>query len=348
MPIEARRVYRLGLTIALALAAGYALALPIPFMPALFAIFLASPPRPPLAPLQLLKLAVLVLFATGTGLLLVPLLHAYPATALALILIGLFVANHLSINKGQAVVGAMLTVGLTLITAAGYASYALALTVVQALVSGIVIAIVCHWLVYPWLPEAAQAPGPPKPDAEAKAESRWLAARAVIVVFPAYLMALTNPQLYMPIVMKAVSLGQQDSVDNLRHAGRELLGSTLLGGVFAMLFWVGLKVWPNLWMFFLWMLLFGLYFAAKLYGVWRSRFAGPFWINTAVTMLIMLGPAVADSANGKDVYMAFFVRMSLIIAVTLYAVVAIRLLDGWRTRYDARASSGATRTAESF
>jgi hypothetical protein len=39
----------------------------------------------------------------------------------------------------------------------------------------------------------------------------------------------------------------------------------------------------------------------------------------AVTMLILLGPAVEDSASGKDVYAAFAVRMGLFVAVTLYA-----------------------------
>ena len=51
-----------------------------------------------------------------------------------------------------------------------------------------------------------------------------------------------------------------------------------------------------------------------------------------VTVLILLGPAVADSATGKDVYKAFFVRISLFFAVTLYAWLAIVLLEWWRKR----------------
>ncbi len=334
MRIEARRVYRLGLTIAVALAVGYALALPMPFMPALFAVFLAAPPRPPLALKGLVGLSLVVLVTTGVGLLLVPLLMHYPMTALVIVAIGLFVANNLSINKGQALIGAMLTVGLTLISAAGVASYDLATIVIQGLVLGIIIAVVCHWLVYPFFPEPGVAAPPPKAKGKSKVVSRWLAARAVIIVFPAYWMALTDPATYMPIVMKAVSLGQQDSIDDARHAGRELLGSTFLGGVFAILFWFGLKLWPSLWMFFLWMLLFGIFFTTKLYGVLRSRFPASFWINTAVTMLIMLGPAVADSANGKDVYMAFAVRFGLFIVVTIYASLAIRLLEYLRTHHN--------------
>ena len=154
-------------------------------------------------------------------------------------------------------------------------------------------------------------------------------------MFPAYLLALTNPGQYLPIIMKSVSLGQQDSVTDASHAARELLGSTFLAGLFAILFWFGLGIMVNLWMFFLWMLLFSFYFASKLYQVIPSRYPASFWVNTVITMLILLGPAVQDSANGSNVYMAFLVRISLFIAVTLYAIFAIYALErlrAWRGR----------------
>jgi hypothetical protein len=50
-------------------------------------------------------------------------------------------------------------------------------------------------------------------------------------------------------------------------------------------------------------------------------------------MLILLGPAVEDSANGKDVYAAFAVRMGLFIAVTLYAWLAVYVLEQLRSRH---------------
>ena len=49
-------------------------------------------------------------------------------------------------------------------------------------------------------------------------------------------------------------------------------------------------------------------------------------------MLILLGPAVEDSANGKDVYQAFAVRLGLFIAVTVYAWLAIVALEWLRLR----------------
>lgn len=332
MPIEARRVFRLALTVALALAGGYALPLPLPYIGPLFAFFLAVNPGPPIGPKGLLGLVLVLLITLGVGLLLVPLLEYYAFASVLIVGVGLYFSNDLALRRGQALVGTLLTVGFTLISAAGLASYQVATTVIQALVFGIAMAIICQWLVYPWFPEDATTAAPKKPAGPAQAGVSWLAARATLIVLPAYLMALANPTAYMPLIMKAVSLGQQGSVDSARHAGRELLGSTFLGGCYAVLFWFGLKLCPSLWMFFLWMLLFGLYFAGKLYGVFDSRFPPSFWINTAVTMLIMLGPAVQDSANGKDVYAAFAVRMALFVALTLYAGFAIQLLEHWRTR----------------
>jgi hypothetical protein len=80
------------------------------------------------------------------------------------------------------------------------------------------------------------------------------------------------------------------------------------------------------------MLLFGIYFSGKLYGLIPTRFPASYWINAVITMLILLGPAVQDSAGGKDVYKAFAMRMSLFVAVTLYAWAAVRVLEYLRNR----------------
>jgi len=343
MRIEARRVFRLALTVALALAGGYALPLPLPFLPPLLAFFLVAKPAPPMGLKALLGVSLLLLLTLGVGLLLVPLLQHYALAALLIVGGGLYGANYLALRQGQALLGTLLTVGFTMISAAGQASYALATMVVQTLVFSVVLVVVCHWLVYPFFPEDPAPARPAAPAGEKPTASRWLAARATLVVLPAYLAALINPGAYMPLIMKTAALGQQDSVSSARAAGRELLGSTFLAGCFAVLFWFGLKLHPTLWMFFLWMLLLGLYFAAKLYGVLPGRYPPSFWVNTAVTVLILIGPAVQDSANGKDVYQGFAVRMALFLAVTVYALLAIRLLEYWRTH--AQRSGAALRPA---
>ena len=307
--------------------------MPLPYLAPIFALMLTLQPKPPLGLKHTVAVLVLITLITGSGLLITPMLVHYPATGLMVVFLGLIVANHLTVNMAKGAVGALLTMGLTLVTAAGTMSFEVAQMVILALALSIAIAIGCQHIAYLFFPED------PAPAAKKKAvtkktddQSNWIALRATFVVFPAYLLALTNPAQYLPIIMKSVSLGQQGSVTNAREAGRELLGSTLLGGVFATLFWLLLSIHPTLWMFFLWMLAFGFYFACKLYGITKSRFKAPFWINTVITLFILLGPAVQDSANSKDVKTAFLVRISLFIAVTLYAITAISVFEYLRTR----------------
>lgn len=332
MHIQARRIFRLSLVSALALAAAYALQLPLPFIAPLFAFLFASMPAPPMGPKNLFGLLLVVLIALGMGLLLIPLLQHYQMTALLIVALGLYLSSYLTVNMGKALFGTFLTIGFTLISAAGTVSYSLATLVIQALVIGIAVAVVCQWLVYPWFPEDPAPPGGAQAAKTTPNQSNWIALRSTLIVLPVYWLVLTNPTAYMAIIMKAVLLSQQSTMVDAKSAGRELLGSTFLGGIFAVLFWVALGVSPNLWMFFLWMLLFCLYFSSKIFGLISSRFPASFWVNVAMTMLIMLGPAVEDSAGGDDVYAAFLGRLGLFIAVTLYAWLALYFLEYLRTR----------------
>jgi len=330
MHVQARRVFRLSLTMALALACAYGLALPLPFLAPLFALLLTATPVPPMGPRGLFGLVLVILITLGAGLLLIPVLLNYPLTGVLLVAVGLYFSSYLTVNMGKGLVGMLLTAGITLITAAGTASYPLAVLVIQALVLGIVVAVFCQWFVYSWFPEDAVASVKAGPKPVEPVQSGWIALRTTLIVLPAYLLALTNPSMYLAIIMKSVSLGRQSSLVSARDAGWELVGSTFLGGCFAVLFWFALKIQPNLWMFFLWMLLFGIYFSAKLYRCFASSLPPSFWQNVIMTMLILMGPAVEDSANGKDVYAAFAVRMGLFIAVTLYAWLAIYTLEQLR------------------
>jgi hypothetical protein len=335
MPIGSRRVFRVAFTVSLSLAVAYGAALPLPFFAPLFAIMLGAAPAPPMGLKGLLGLILVVFLTLGTGLLLTPVLTHYPVSGLLLVTAGLYFSTYLSVSEGKGLVGTMLTMGLTIIPAAGIYSYEMAVAVIQGLATGIGLAIVCLWVVYPFFPEDSNTPAE-KPLHQPPEQANWIALRVVLIVLPPFLLALTNPAVYMKLIMKSVLLGQQGSMVDARSAGRELLGSTFLAGCWTCLFWLALKISPNLWMFSLWMLLFCTYFASKMFGVTASRYSPSFWSNVAVTMLILLGSAVQDSANGDDVYKAFAARMGYFILVTVYAWGAIFLLERWRERRLAR------------
>ncbi len=146
-------------------------------------------------------------------------------------------------------------------------------------------------------------------------------------MLPAFLLALIAPDRFMPLVMKAVSLGQQSCETSARQAGRELIGSTLLAGALAIAAWSALSLFAHLWMFFLWVLLFALLQARRLYAVVATRQGPGFWMSCLTTQLILLGQSVQDSAAGQDVYRAFAVRLALFLAVSVYAWAMFRWLE---------------------
>jgi len=49
-----------------------------------------------------------------------------------------------------------------------------------------------------------------------------------------------------------------------------------------------------------------------------------------MTMLILLGPAIEDSAGGTGVLAASAVRVGLFVGVALYAWATVWLLERWR------------------
>lgn len=332
MHIGARRVFRLSLTVALALAVSYGMANTMAFIAPLFAFMLGAAPKPPMGLKGLVGLMLVLSLILSSGLLLIPLLTYYPMMALMLVLLGLFFANYLSLNLGKGAVGAFLTVGITLISAMGLLGHGIAMMVISALLLNIAIAVICQWVVYPFFPEDNVVPEPPV--APESLQSSWLALRATLIVFPSYLLVLYNPAAYAPIIMKSVALGQQATETDAKHAGRELVGSTCMAGVMAIMFWFCLKLAPNLWMYFLWTLAFSMYFVAKFYAVIESRFSQSFWQNVMVTLFIFIGPAVDDSANGKDPYKASAIRIALFIGVTFYAWMMLVFLEWLRKRQE--------------
>ncbi|KAB0489369.1 DUF2955 domain-containing protein [Pseudomonas vancouverensis] len=331
-PARVQRALRLSFGTALCLAASFGLALPIPFLAPLLALMMLAAMNRPLPFKASLGLILVLLLTTGSGLLLIPLLRYYPVTGVLLVGLCLILAFSYGLRGGNPLVATFLVVGLTMISSAGTAAFSLAMMVIGALVKGLLLAVttltISHWL----FPEPASAPAAKPAPALSPEESGWLALRATLVVLPTFLLAMIDPASYLPIIMKAVSLGQQSCATSARSAGQELLGSTLLGGLMAILFWCALSLFVNLWMFFLWMLLFALLAARQLYGLGKSRQTPGFWLNTLATLIILLGQSVQDSAAGKDVYTAFAIRMGLFILVTLYACAMVYVLDTRRQR----------------
>ena len=327
-----KAVLRLAIGLGLAAAVAYGAALPLPYVVCLMAVLVLGKPGPPMPPLKGLATAVVLAGLVSAGVLMVPLLEHYPPAGVLLtggILYTLFFLGRRTASPLTLV----LVVAFTLIPVAGVAEQGLVTALAGSLALGIVLGSVVGGISHAFFPDPPGAgPGKRPPPAVDRDTAHWIALRGTLVVLPMFVLALTNPASYLATIMKGVALGQQAGALDTRSAGRELVGSTLAGAGIALVVWFGLALHPTLWMLVLWLAAAALWTGARLYRVRPSLFPPSFWNDALVTAIILAGPAIEDSANGKDLFAASAMRVSLFVALALYAWAMVWLLEGWRAR----------------
>lgn len=325
-----KAVLRLAIGLGLAVLIAYGLALPVPYAVCVMAVLVLCKPGPPMPFLKGVVMAVVVAALVAAGVLMVPILENYAVTGVVLtaaLLYAVFFSGAGNANPQMTI----LAIAVTLIPVAGVAEQALApllgVTLALGIATGVLVSSVSHAL-FPDAPVPANKAT--TPASRSRESANWMAVRATLVVMPVFVLALTNPAFYLPTIMKAVALGQQACSTSARSAGRELVGSTLMGAWMAALVWFGLSLRPNLWMLMLWMVAAALWAGARMFGVKATSLPSSFWRDALVTMLILLGPAIEDSANGKDVFSASVIRVGLFVGVALYAWATVWALERWR------------------
>ena len=332
MPLAARRVFRLGLTTALTLAIAYGFPIPFPYVAAIFAFIITSVPSLRFTLKKLIVLIVLILLTLSIGILITPLILYYPVSGIMIVGVGIYFSTYLTVNLEKGLVGTLLSLGFTIVPAAGAVDYQVTTALIQALSIGMAVAIISQWIVYPFFPEDDHAPKP-KPANKNKTQCNWIAIRVSLIVLPAFVLALVSPAIFFKTIIKSILLGKQGTEVDAKHAGRELIGSTLLGGVYAIAFWALLKIETNIWMFFLWATLFSTHLAAKLFQVSPSQFTPSFWQNVAVTMILLLGLGIQHNGDGGNVYQDFFERMAIFLGLAFYTWGAVYFLDSLKEKF---------------
>jgi hypothetical protein len=321
---------RLATGLGIAVLIAYGFALPASFVACAMAVLLLCKPGPPIPFLKGAVLAIVIAAMLALGVLMVPILEHYPVSGVMLTSVLLYALLFASARSGNPLT-LFLVIALTVIPVAGVAEQALGIALSVAigvgLGTGVLVNVVSHALSPDVPPPASIKATPATASPEA---ASWNALQTTLVVMPVFVLALTNPVLYLAAIIKTVTLGQQATSTNARSAGRELVGSTLMGAWLAALVWFGLSLRPNLWMLALWLTAAALWVGRRLFGARPTTFAPTFWSNALVTMLILLGPAIEDAAVGKDVYRASATRVALFIAVALYAWATVWVLERWR------------------
>ena len=325
-----KAVLRLAIGLGLAVLIAYGLALPLPYLVCLMAVMVLCRPGPPIPLVKGALLALGLAALLALGVLMVPLLENYALAGILLTAAVLYGTFFGGLYRGNPLTP-ILVVSFTLIPVAGVAAQALVPMISATLAVGIATGVLVDGLSHAFFPDppgpAGRDEAPPPVDRET---ASWIALRATLIVMPVFVLALTDPSFYLAAIMKTVSLGQQAGSTDARSAGRELVGSTLAGAGMAILVWFGLALWPSLWMLTLMLTAAALWAGVRIFGLRATAFSPSFWSNALTTMLILLGPAIEDSASGKDVVSASAGRIALYVGVALYAWATVRVLERWR------------------
>jgi len=326
-----KAVLRLAIGMGLAVLIAYGLKLPAPFVCCMMTVLMLCKPGPPLPFLKGVVVALIVGGLLAAGVLMVPILENYAVTGVLLTGVLLYAVYFAGARSGSPFT-IILVVAFAAIPVAGVAEQALSSALCVAMAVGLGIGTLVSGMAHAFFPEAPPATTAPVsvPVPVSMESARWTALQATLVVMPVFVLALTNPALYVPAVMKTGALGQQAGSTDAGSAGRELVGSTLMAAGMALAVWLGLSMWPTLWMLMLWMVAAALWAGRRLFGAKATSSPPTFWSNALVTMLILLGPAIEDAAVGKDVVSASVTRVALFIAAALYAWATVWALQRWR------------------
>jgi hypothetical protein len=298
----------------------------MPHLVVLVTMQLLSAPAPPPNLKLAVPLVLLVVVAAGWGVLLGPVLTYVPVAGVLLMLAGIALASAVATNPRAAIVASLLVLGNTIVAVIAQSSSAAAVAIVQLLALAMVMALILAQVAHAIFPEETAAPAPAA-RALAPGQKGWIGLRAALIMAPPLLLALANPGNYIMVLMKGSQLAQQVEATETRVLGRELVLSTLYGAALALGIWNVLQFWPSLLLLSLLLALAAFVLARPMYGIVASPHRFLHWQNVLVTMILLLGPAVTDSAIGTDIQQVMLQRAGLFVALAVYAAVMVHLLD---------------------
>src|SRR5688572_24787547 len=178
--------------------------MPVTYAVCVMAVVVLSKPGPPLPLVKGFVVALIFAALIALGVVMVPLLEHYAFAGVlltAVVLQRLFYSGLVGTNP----LSSILVLSFALIPIAGVLEQALIAQLSVTLATGVAVGVVVGAVsnaLFPDKPDPnAAAAAPTRPD---PATAEWIAMRAMLIVMPVFLLALTNPSFYMAAVMKTV------------------------------------------------------------------------------------------------------------------------------------------------
>lgn len=334
-PVAARRTIRLAFGTAMALWISQIISWDLSFIAAVLLLFLLALPIPaPGLKGGIVFILALVIPIWGANWLLLPALIYQPAVGLLLLIAACFWSFYYSASGGSPVMGAFLTLGLAVVAAVGSDSIDSAIAVNKALTLNAVFAIGFLWMAHALFPDkpvegpAPQRPKPEPPSRETAIRSAW---RSTVIVLPiiVFFLFYSGSASYLVVMIKVASMGQQVENDATAEVGKNLLMSTVIGGIGAVIMWNLMSMWPSLVFYVLLVALGGLIMGRRIFQGQGMHPKAGVWSYAYLTMLVIIAPAVLDSSGGAAAGAKFFDRLAMMGWATLYGVAAVSVFDAF-------------------
>ena len=336
MDIASVRILRLAAGTATSLWFSQAVSWDMSFIAPVITMFLLALPFPaPKLKAGIGFVAALTLSLLA-GMLLLPSLLNQPLVGLLLLVLALYWSFYFTAKGGSAVLGTFATMGIAVSAAVGTVSLDAVLVIVSGLSYGALVGVLFVWVAHAILPDSMAAtpdtPVPAKPASSSApdlAAARWSAFRSTMIVLPVALWFLFSSAsaAYVPVMIKVASMGQQASNDAARLAGRSLVLSTLIGGAGAIAGWQILRIAPTLNVYTLIIALGALLMGPRIFQGRAMHPQAATWSYGFLTMIVILAPAVMDSAGGGSAGIKFWDRLLMFGGTTLYAVATVYIFD---------------------
>jgi hypothetical protein len=339
LDLASLRILRLALGTSISLWFSQAVAWDMSFIAPVMTMFILALPTPaPKLKSGIAFVAVLVL-SLNAGLLLLPTLLNQPLVGVLLLVLALYWSFYYTAKGGSAVLGTFATMGIAITTAVGTVNLDAVLAVIGGVTLGGFVGILFVWAAHAILPDCLAGAANPVPagkpaatDTPDLSQARRSAFRSLLIVLPIALWFLLSSASasYTPVMIKVASMGQQASNDATRLAGKSLLMSTVIGGIAAIIAWNLLRIVPSLTMYTLLIGLGGLIMGVRVFQGAAMGPNGSTWSYAYLTMIVILAPAVMDSATGASADVKFWQRLLMFGGTTVYAVLAVYVFDAFK------------------
>jgi hypothetical protein len=339
LSIASVRILRLAFGTSLSLWFSQAVGWQLSFVAPVITMLILGLPVPALKLKSGIVFVLVMTLSLYTGMLLLPTLLHQPAVGMLLLGLALYWSFYFTAKGGSALLGTFATVGIALTTAVGSISVDAVFELASSMSIATAVGVLFVWVAHALIPDSmaidvaapmvGEKPEAPKPDL---ANARWSAFRSLLIVMPVAIWMLFSAAsaAYVPVMLKVASMGQQATNDAARHAGRSLILSTLIGGAGAIIGWEILSIAPTLMIYTLVVGLAGLIMGPKIFQGAAMHPQAATWSYGYLTMVVILAPAVMDSIGGDSASLKFWDRMIMFGGTTLYAVVAVHVVDAFR------------------